>query len=123
MVRPVGSENSVSPRFEEGQGGEQFFTKIEQAFALHARKLVIVFANGRRRRRGINARLGSSALLREVATSTRDGESFVIEEALDFKDGFDIFAAIHAMAAGAFHRLQRGEFSLPIAQNERFCRC
>ena len=33
---PTASENSVSPAFKEGQGGQKLFAKIEQAFALRA---------------------------------------------------------------------------------------
>lgn len=47
-----------------------------------------------------------------------DGKAFVIEQALDFKYGFDVFAAVQAMAAGALHRLQRGKFGFPVAQDE-----
>src|ERR1700735_1003572 len=47
-----------------------------------------------------------------------DGKSFVIEQAFNFENGFDVFAAVEAMAAGAFHRLQRGKFRFPVAKDE-----
>ena len=49
---------------------------------------------------------------------SRDGKTLLIEEALDFENGLDIFAAVEAMSAGALHRLQRGEFAFPEAQDE-----
>ena len=51
-----------------------------------------------------------------------DSESFVVEQALDLENGFDVFAAIQAVAAWAFNRLQRGKFGFPIAKDERFGR-
>jgi hypothetical protein len=50
-----------------------------------------------------------------------DGEAFVVEEALDFEDCFDVFATIETMAAGTFYRLERGKFRFPVAQDESFC--
>src|ERR1700722_206007 len=47
-----------------------------------------------------------------------DGEALVVKQALNFEDGFDVFTAIEAMAAGALHRLQRGKFGFPVAQDE-----
>jgi len=51
-----------------------------------------------------------------------NGETFVVEEPLDFKNSFDVFAAVEAMAAGTFHRLERGKFRSPVAQDECLCR-
>src|SRR5579864_1858165 len=118
--RPTGSKNSVSPRFEEGQDGKKLFAKIEQVFALRAGKFMVALTSGRRRGSRFNARLGDSALLGQMAARSGDCEAFVVEQALDFEDGFDVFAAVHAVAAGALHGLQRGEFGLPVTQDERF---
>jgi hypothetical protein len=51
-----------------------------------------------------------------------DGETFVVKKTLDFENGFDVLAAIEAMAAGAFYRLERGKFCFPVAQDESFGR-
>ena len=56
----------------------------------------------------------------EVAPRSRDREALIVEEALDLANGFHVFAAIQAMSLGAFYRLQRREFSLPVAQDEGF---
>jgi hypothetical protein len=55
---------------------------------------------------------------RKKSTGSGDGKSFVIEQAFNFENGFDVFAAIEAMAAGTLHRLQRGKFRLPVAKDE-----
>ena len=47
-----------------------------------------------------------------------DGESFLVQQALDFENGLDVFAAVEAMAVGALHRLQHGKFGFPVAQDE-----
>src|SRR6185437_9110881 len=103
--RSTGSKNSVSPRFEEGQGGEKLFAKIEQVFALRAGKFVVALASGRRRGNRLSSGVGDSTLLGQMAARSRDCEAFVVEQALDFEYGFDVFAAVHAMPAGALHRL------------------
>src|ERR1700693_2304503 len=51
-----------------------------------------------------------------------NGETFVIEKALNLENGFNILATIQPMTTGALHGLKRGKFRLPIAQNKRFCR-
>jgi len=51
-----------------------------------------------------------------------NGETFVVEEPLDFKNSFDVFAAVEAMAAGTLYRLQRGKLRLPVTQHEGLCR-
>src|SRR5690348_9601303 len=56
----------------------------------------------------------------EVFARARNGEAFFVEQALDFENGFDVFAAVKAMAGGSLHRLQRGNFLLPITQDECF---
>src|SRR5215472_4272444 len=74
------------------------------------------FADPRRRRATV-----SSSLLSEVLTCTRDGKALFVEQALDFKDRFDVLAAIQAVSARAFHWLKGREFGFPIAQDEGFC--
>ena len=54
----------------------------------------------------------------EMLARAGDRKSLVVEQALDLENGLDVFAAIEAMAARAFHRLQHGKFGLPIAQHE-----
>ena len=121
---------SVSLAFEKGQDGEEFFVQIEEKFALSLRGS---FAAGGRRMRvrgganggaivssGIGAPVFAMLLtaLFEMFARAGDRKTFVVEQALDFENGFDVFAAIEAMAAGAFHRLEHGKFGFPIAQDE-----
>ena len=54
----------------------------------------------------------------EMFARAGDRKTLVVEQALDFENGFDVFAAIEAMAARALHRLQHGKFGFPIAQDE-----
>jgi hypothetical protein len=54
----------------------------------------------------------------EMFAGTDDGEAFVVEQALDFVDGLDVFAAIEAVAAGALDGLQHRKFGLPVAEDE-----
>jgi hypothetical protein len=49
-------------------------------------------------------------LIGQMLAGADDGETFVVEQALDFKDGLDVLATIEAMAAGTFQGLERGEF-------------
>ncbi len=58
----------------------------------------------------------------EESAGASDGESFVIEQAFNFENRFDVFAAVEAVAAGAFHRLQCRKFRFPVAQHERLGR-
>src|SRR5260370_39618260 len=58
-------------------------------------------------------------MLAQKPARARDGESFVVEQPLDTEDHVHVFLAIEAMAAGAFDRLEHGEFGFPVAQNER----
>ena len=64
----------------------------------------------------------SGGLIGEMFAGADDGETLVVEKALDLENGFDVLAAIKAMSAGAFHGLKRGKFRFPVAQDESFCR-
>src|SRR6185437_7258444 len=97
IPRPTGSKNSVSPRFEKGQGGEELFAKIEQVFALRAGEFMVALARRGRWSHGLNAWVGDSTLLCQMTTRSGDCEAFIVEQALDFEDGFDVFAAVHAV--------------------------
>jgi hypothetical protein len=128
---------SVSLAFEKGQDGEEFFVQIEEKSALSLRGC---FAPGRRsvsvRGRTDCAAIARSgcvggcafgvfamflAALFEMFARAGDGEALFVEEALDFENSFDVFAAVKAMAAGALYRLQHGKFGFPIAQDEGLC--
>ena len=63
----------------------------------------------------------AGGLVSEMFARADDSEAFVVEQALDFKNSFDVLATIETMAAGAFYRLKRGEFGFPIAQDKSFC--
>ncbi len=120
---------SVSLAFEKGQDGEEFFVQIEQEFAMRARSWLatgvgggrccasFVFAYGG----GGNgaAAVVAARKVGKMFAGTGDREAFLVEEALDFENGFDVVAAIEAMAAGTFHGLERGKFSFPVAKDER----
>src|SRR5580704_6125856 len=56
----------------------------------------------------------------QVAPRTGNGESFVVEQALDLEHHVYIFLAVHAVSAWALNRLKHGEFGFPVAQHERF---
>jgi hypothetical protein len=64
----------------------------------------------------------AGGLIGQMLAGADDGETFVVEQALDFKDGLDVLATVKAMAAGTFHRLKRGKFRFPVTQDESFCR-
>src|SRR3984885_14676498 len=57
-----------------------------------------------------------------MLAGARDRETFLVEEALDFEDGFDVVAPIKAMAARTFYGLQHRKLGLPVAQYEGFRR-
>jgi hypothetical protein len=124
---------SVSLAFEKGQDGEEFFVQIEEKFALPLRGSFAARCRGVSVRGGadgaaiirggVGARVAGVfamflAALLEMFARAGDGEALFIEQALDFENGFDVFAAIEAMAAGTLHRLQHGKFGFPIAQDE-----
>src|ERR1700693_5285815 len=124
---------SVSLAFEKGQDGEQFFVQIEEEFALLARGRLAARCRSRNVRGGGadgTAITGSGgiaacniarfvAALFEMFARACDSKTFFVEQALDFENRLDVFAAIQAMTAGALHRLQHGKFGFPIAQHER----
>src|ERR1700726_4327601 len=62
-----------------------------------------------------------SGLIGQMFASSDDGETFVVEEALNFENCFNVLAAIQAMPTRAFHGLERRKFRLPVAQDKRFC--
>src|SRR5712691_1839890 len=51
-----------------------------------------------------------------------DRETLVVEQPLDAEHGLDVLPPVQPVALGALHRLERGEFCLPIAQDKRFGR-
>src|SRR5207245_1234631 len=59
-------------------------------------------------------------LLEQVAARASNGEPFVVEQALDLQHGLNVLAAVEPMALRTFHRLQRGELALPVAQDKGF---
>ena len=134
-VPTVCSKVSVSLAFEKGQDSKKFLVKIEQKFALLGRS----GTSSRRRDRTRSVQLGVSPIVtfalqfllaasccvvfdvgvaRQKSARAGDSEAFVVEQALNLENSFDVLAAIQAMATGAFHRLQRGEFGLPVTKNE-----
>src|ERR1700751_5414111 len=115
---------SVSLAFEKGQDSQEFLVQIEEEFAMRARcRFAAGVRGGRFRarfaldRRRVSAAVPTGKICKMLA-GTGDGETFFVEQAFDFKNGFDVVAAVEAMSAGTFHRLQRREFRLPVAQDE-----
>ena len=53
------------------------------------------------------------AALFEIFARAGDCKAFVVEQALDFENRLDVFAAIEAMSAGTLHRLQAWEIRFP----------
>jgi len=102
--------------------------QIEQEFALRARCRLAT--NRRSRRFGMSfaprVRSLSSVVttceISKMLAGAGDRETFLVEEALDFENGFDVVAAVEAMAAGTFYRLERRELGFPVAQDEGFRR-
>jgi len=60
----------------------------------------------------------SGGLIGEMFAGANDGETLVIEKALDLENSFDVLAAIKAVAAGALHGLKRRKLRFPVAQDE-----
>ena len=56
----------------------------------------------------------------KMLAGTGDCKTLFVEQALDFENSFDIFAAVEAMPAGTFYRLKSGEFRFPVTQDESF---
>ncbi len=102
--------------------------QIEQEFAMSARCRLVT--NRRSRPFGasfaLRVRSFSATMtggnVGQMLSSAGDRETFFVEKALDFENGFDVVAAVEAMAAGAFYGLQRREFGLPVTQDEGFRR-
>jgi hypothetical protein len=107
--------SSVSPAFEKGQDSEKLFVEIEEEFAVRARGRFVA-------RGGCGSTGGGLAiaaiLADEMFARAGDGKTLFIEQALDFENGLNVFAAVEPMAAGTFYGLQRGEFGFPVAQDE-----
>src|SRR5579859_747094 len=110
--RPHSITTSVSPAFEERQESAEGVAQIEEHFA--AQEFAGVFIVG-----GDGSGFGTrGAIFAEMAASSGDGETFVVEQALNFEHQVDIFLAIHAMSGRTLDRLEHGEFAFPIAQDE-----
>ena len=119
----LGPLSSVSLAFEEGQDREELFVEIEQEFSMRARRRAMLRRNDRYRDSftlGLIARRrrDTAALFGKVLSRARDRETLFVKEPLDLEDGLDVLAAVEAVPARAFHRLECGEFRLPVAQNE-----
>jgi len=121
---------SVSLAFEKGQDRQKLFVEIEQELLMSAR-CGTMFRGNDWRLNNFPARYARccrrsaavlSSMLCEVLARARNRKAFFVEQALDFKDCFDILAAVKAVAAGALYRLKRWELGLPIAQDEGFRR-
>ena len=126
--RPV---TSVSLAFEKGQDGEELFMQVEQEFPVRAGASLSFRSRHRplfgvmpRVERGLASYAGSvaSVLLGKVFSGARDREAFIVEQALDFENGLDVFAPVETMPARAFHGLKCGKFGFPIAQHKRLRR-
>src|ERR1700730_5444614 len=103
----------LSPPFEKRQESPQSVAQIEKHFA--AEELSGPLGGGI----GEQALgIGRPVLLAEVPARARDGESFIVEQALDAKDHVHVVLAIEAAATGALERLKHGKLSFPIAQHE-----
>ena len=96
--------------------------QIEEEFALRARRrLVTGTSHGRgfmmRSARGgfANGYSIAGGLIGQMLAGADDGETFVVEQALDFKDGLDVLATVEAMTAWTFYWLKRGKFRFPVA--------
>src|SRR5216684_122871 len=109
------STSKVSPPFEQRQESSKRIAQIEQHLA--AQKLGGPFGcmTGA-------AALGFCGTLvpAEIPARARDGETFVVEQALDAEDHVHIILAVKPEAAGAFQRLEHGEFGFPVTKDERF---
>src|SRR5580704_10416181 len=58
----------------------------------------------------------------QVFSRARNREAFFVEQALDFENRLNVFAAIEAMAAGTLNRFEHREFRFPVAKDEGFRR-
>jgi len=97
--------------------------KIEQEFSMRARCRLVL--RGGRCRPGcvmVRSLRFAAVRFRKMLPRAGDREALFIEQPLDFEDGFDVFAAVEPVAAGALHRLERRKLGLPVAQDERLRR-
>jgi hypothetical protein len=98
--------------------------QIEQEFAMRARCRFAAGVRGGRFRasfaldRGCVSDAVTACEICKMLAGASDGEAFLVEQAFDFENGFDVVATVEAVAAGTFHRLQRREFGFPVAQDE-----
>src|SRR5439155_1964824 len=112
------STSKISPPFEQRQESAQSVAHIEQHLAAQQLRLLLGVRAGSSARSVFE--ICRSRFFAKVPAGARDGEPFVVEEPLDAEDHVHVFLAIEAKAAGAFHRLEHGEFGFPVAQDERF---
>ena len=103
--------------------------QIEEEFSLSARRRIGARGSHggafmmRAARGGVaDACAVTGGLVGEMFARSNDGETFVVEQALDLENCFDVLAAIETMAAWTFYRLERRKFRFPVAQDESFCR-
>jgi len=98
--------------------------QVEQEFAVRARCRLTASGRGGRFRasfaldRGRVSAAVTACEIRKMFAGAGDRETFLVEKAFDFENGFDVVAAVETMSAGAFHRLQSWEFRLPVTQDE-----
>jgi hypothetical protein len=100
--------------------------QIEKEFSVRARRRFAAGGRGGRFRARFalnRGRISAAVTVGEIGemfAGAGDGKTFFVEKAFDFKNGFDVVAAVEAMSAGTFHRLQRREFRFPVTQDEGF---
>jgi len=58
---------------------------------------------------------GRSALFAQETPRAGDREALVIEQTLYAQHGLNVLSPVEALAFGAFHGLESGEFGLPVA--------
>jgi hypothetical protein len=100
--------------------------QVEQEFAMRARCRFAAgvrggcFSAGFALDRGRVSAAVPTRKIGEVFAGAGDCETFFVEQAFDFENGFDVVAAVEAVAAGTFYGLKRWEFGFPVAQDEGF---
>lgn len=58
--------------------------------------------------------------LAEMFAGAFDGEALLVEEAFDFEDEFDVFAAVLALVGAGFFGAEAVELGFPIAEDVGF---
>ena len=53
-----------------------------------------------------------------MAAGAGNREAVFVEQTLDFENRVDVFTAVEAVAGGGLYGLERGDFLLPVAQDE-----